>query len=259
MIGDVVATINLRIDDADRDALERKARERELTLSEYMRVLIRDAIVDVREGATPTEAGDEPAPETLTFIERKSLSMLHRILAQVLPADARGPEGSPDDQRRMAEIVERGYTAEYWVESAGFSTELSPHDCRRVNDVLEMFRIAQYSLSKVEAEGRGAPDEIRRSLTFRGFDHNRSIELHMSLYVQHMLDDGRWEEVRPLFDRTGGNSHLPMLETYERMLAEYRRAISRRRNRRSGDYGLTLEELNAIAAASVHPSNRRDG
>jgi len=49
-----------------------------------------------------------------------------------------------------------------------------------------------------------------------------------------------------------------MLDTYMRMLAEYRRIMNRRkRGFDRYDYLLTLDELQQIADASVHPSNRR--
>ena len=51
-----------------------------------------------------------------------------------------------------------------------------------------------------------------------------------------------------------------MLDTYLRMLAEYRRIMdSRKRGFGRLDYLLSLEELERIADARVHPSHRDDG
>jgi len=51
-----------------------------------------------------------------------------------------------------------------------------------------------------------------------------------------------------------------MLDTYMRMLAEYRRVMDgRQRGFDRYDYLLTLDELQQIAEARVHPSNRRSG
>ncbi len=51
-----------------------------------------------------------------------------------------------------------------------------------------------------------------------------------------------------------GNSHSPVLDTYLRMLSEYRRIMdSRERGVRRIDYLLSLEELEQIADARVHP------
>jgi hypothetical protein len=49
-----------------------------------------------------------------------------------------------------------------------------------------------------------------------------------------------------------------MLETYGRMLAEFRRVMdSRKRGFDRYDYLLTLDELQQIGDAQVHPANRR--
>jgi hypothetical protein len=53
------------------------------------------------------------------------------------------------------------------------------------------------------------------------------------------------------------NSHFPVLDTYTRMLAEHRRIkASRDRGFHRKAYLLSLEELEQIAAARVHPSHR---
>jgi uncharacterized protein len=50
---------------------------------------------------------------------------------------------------------------------------------------------------------------------------------------------------------------MPMLDTYLRMLAEFRRIMdSRKRGVRRLDYLLSLEELERIADAGVHLSRR---
>jgi len=66
----------------------------------------------------------------------------------------------------------------------------------------------------------------------------------------------RWSELKRNDD---GNSHLLMLDTYMRMLAEYRRIMDGRRRGLDRHYLLTLDELQQIAEARVHPSNRRAG
>lgn len=90
------------------------------------------------------------------------------------------------------------------------------------------------------------------STTTTGFEH------HMSSYVEYLMADGRWSELRPQLDNNdGGNSHHRMLDTYMRMLAEYRRIIDgRNRGFHPDDYLLSMEELAQVAAARVHPSNR---
>ncbi len=80
----------------------------------------------------------------------------------------------------------------------------------------------------------------------------------MATYVEYQMRDDRWSELKPQVERhDDGNSHARMVDTYTRMLAEYRRIMdSRRRGFGRFDYLLTLDELQQIADAHVHPSNR---
>lgn len=249
-----MAVLNIRIDDHVRDALRDAADDEGVTLSEYVRDLLRESVLPVWE---PEEkrAGDEPAPETLRFIDRKMLSMMHRILARVLPEDASEEDGNRDDQLGYARILERGFTGEYWIEAAGFSTELSGRDSRRVIEILEMFRVIAFSLR--EHAERGAPVEVS-GLSYRGFDHNNALEGQMAAYVQHLVDHDRWSELRDaIAENDNGNSHRQMLDVYSRMLAEYRKIMDARERRYSRDeYLLSPDELKAISEARVHPSHR---
>jgi uncharacterized protein YfbU (UPF0304 family) len=252
-----VAVLNVRIDDNVRDQLKGKADAEGQTLSDYVRDLLLEAVVPVH---TPNvEHGDEPAPESLRIFDRKVLSLLHRILARVLPEDANDVDGDLEYQLERARILEEGFAGEYWMEVAGFRTELSKRDCRRVSDILQMFRIITFSIDHIEKEGTTVPKELEFQLQFRGFDHNDALESHMASYVEYqMRGDDRWSELKPQIERSdSGNSHSRMLDTYMRMLAEYRRIVdSRTRGFGRFDYLLTLDELQQIADARVHPSNR---
>ncbi len=72
------------------------------------------------------------------------------------------------------------------------------------------------------------------------------------------MGDGKWPELRPQLDRNdGGNPHSPVLNEYMRMVAEHRRIeAGRDRGYHRKAYLLSLEELEQIAAARVHPSRR---
>jgi hypothetical protein len=77
--------------------------------------------------------------------------------------------------------------------------------------------------------------------------------------VKHLIQHGRWTERAEFVNGpSGGNSHSPCLDTYLRMLAEYRRIRARRRPRPGDhdDYLLTEDELRAIADERIHPENR---
>lgn len=252
-----MAVLNIRVEDRIRDQLKELADAEGVTISEYVRDLIMAAIVPIYE--RPVQHGDEPAPETMRIADRQVLSLLHRILARVLPKDANDVDGDLDYQLDRAQVIESGFSGEYWKEVAGFHTELSKRDCDRVLDILDMFRVITYSIQRLEKEGTTVSKNLSYSLEFRGFDHNNGLERHMARYVEYLMSDGRWSELQPQLDRhDDGNSHDQVLDTYMRMLAEHRRIKdSRNRGFRLDDYLLSMEELEQIAAARVHPSHRK--
>lgn len=252
-----MAVLNIRVEDRIRDQLKEMADDEGVTLSEYVRNLVMEAVVPVYE--REAKHGDEPAQESLRIVDRQVLSMLHRILGRVLPEDANDVDGGLEYQLMRAGILEAGYTGEYWFETAGFQTELSRRDCGRVKDILDMFRIITYSIDRFESEGPQLDDQLKHGLEFMGFDHNDALEGHMASYVEFLMRDDRWSELKPQLERNDdGNSHRRILDVYMRMLAEYRRIMDRRgRGFSQMDYFLSQEELQKIAAARVHPSNRK--
>lgn len=252
-----MAVLNVRVDDHVRDRLKEAADSEGVTLSEYIRDLLMEAVVPVYEA--DVRHGDEPAPESLRTIDRQVLSLLHRILARVLSEDANDVDGDLEYQLERAKILEQGFAGEYGMEFAGLRTELSKRDCGRVSDILQMFRVITFSIDHLEEEGTPVDGQLALRLKFRGFDHNDALEGHMAAYVKYQMRDNRWSELKLQIERSDrGNSHSPMLGTYARMLAEFRRVMdSRKRGFDRYDYLLTLDELQQIADAQVHPSNRR--
>lgn len=252
-----MAVLNIRVEDRVRDQLRSLADDEGVSLSEYVRNLVMEAVVPVYE--REVKHGDEPPQETLRIIDRQILSILHRILGRVLPEDANDVDGDLPYQLMRAQILEAGYTGEYWFETAGFQTELSQRDCGRVKDILDMFRIITYSIDHLEKEGAPVKPDLRQSLEFMGFDHNDALEGHMASYVEFLMRDDRWTELTPQLERNdNGNSHHRVLDMYMRMLNEYRRIMDgRRRGVKRMDYLLSLDELQQIDEASIHPSNRK--
>lgn len=248
-----MAVLNIRVDDQVRDELKDIADTEGVTISEYVRNLVMAAIVP---GYEPEEdQGDLPAPTTMRIADRQVLSLLHRILAHVVPND---DEIDPRSQLKSARVIESGFTSEYWREVAGFRTELSKRDCERVLDILDMFRMITFSFKELEKDGTPVSEELSHQLEFEGFDGNHGLESRMASYVEFLMSEGKWPELRPQLDRNdGGNSHFPVLDEYMRMLTEHRRIkASRDRGYRRKGYLLSLEELEQIAAARVHPSRR---
>lgn len=251
-----MAVLNIRVEDRIRDQLKEMADNEGVTLSEYVRDLIMEAMVPVYEQAV--KHSDEPPQESLRIFDRQVLSLLHRILGRVLPPEANDIDGNLEYQLRRAQILESGYTGEYWFETAGFRTELSQRDCGRVKDILDMFRMITYSIKHLEEDGLNIDEKLKGSLEFVGFDHNDALEGHMADYVEFLMSDDLWSELKPQLKRNDeGNSHRRVLDIYMRMLAEYRRLIDdHRRGFARDSYLLSFEELQQIAKARIHPSNR---
>lgn len=255
-----MAVLNIRIDDIYRDRLREKAAERDVSLSEYVRTLVLEDVVDVRQQDWETDT--EPAPETMTLTQRRALALLHRINARVMPEKGEtldGADGDRDNQLKQAEILEKGFTAEYGAGTSGFRTELSPLNCTRVMDILEMFGTISYSIDRLVERGEDPDQEMSRGLHFGGFDFNDALEGHMADYVEFLTEDEtRWAELQPQIAATDrGNSHRRMLDLYLRMLAEYRSIMdSRGRVFSPESYLLSGAELQRIYAARVHPSRR---
>ncbi|KQY77549.1 hypothetical protein ASD13_02395 [Microbacterium sp. Root1433D1] len=249
-----MAVLNVRLDDDAYESLKDLAEAEGSSLSEFVRDRLLEFVVPL-----PREHGDEPAPDSFSTRDRLMLSLLHRILARVLPEDADGDDGNMDYQLQKAQIIESGFTGEYWFEVAGFETELSKQDCRRVIDILQMFRIITFSIERLQKQGEKLDEGLLYGLRFRGFDHNDSLEGHMARYVRYqMRDELHWAELQPQAEAADdGNSHMQMLDIYMRMLTEYRKIMKTRERRFDRDaYFLSADELRAIDAATVHPSNR---
>lgn len=249
-----MATLTVRLDDDTRDALQQRAADSGMTVSDFVRDLIREQVVELDDEIRRVGY----APESLTPKERHVLALLHRILGRVLPGDAADTDGDLNYQLERARVLEEGFTQEYWTEFADLDAELSIRDSQRINDILELFRIADDSIALLERDGTPVPDDLRDALRYRGFDFNDSLEMKMATYVKHLVKTDRWtERAEFVLGPTSGNSHFPVLATYLRMLAEYRRIRERRRpGLTPASYALTIDELRAIAAEQVHPKNR---
>jgi uncharacterized protein len=246
----MAAVLNIRVDDHVRDQLKEMADDAGVTLSEFVRDLLMETVVPVH--GRPVKHGDEPAQETIRIVDRQILSMLHRILGRVLPEGAADVDGDLDYQLMRARILEQGFTGEYWYETAGFRSELSKRDCGR-------FRIVNFSISRLAKDGTPVDEKLSSRLEFEGFDHNDALEGHMADYVDFLMRDDGWAELKPQLERNDdGNSHHRVLDTYMRMLSEYRRIMDgRERGFSPTDLLLSLDELQRIAEAQIHPSRRR--
>ena len=142
------------------------------------------------------------------------------------------------------------------MEFYAMEPELSRRDCGLVMDLLDMFRILKYS---VEQNPGVLSDNEVRALTFRGFDLNDEFEGRLLGYARWLVsEEDRWHEQSDTFSELNdrGNSHMPWLAAYQRMLKVYEpiwRGVLRRGGR---SFLLDIDELREVAAAATHPSHR---
>ncbi len=151
------------------------------------------------------------------------LSVLERtVLANIFRM--REKQENDPDWGVIAEVFERGYEAEYDQHMVD-SDPLTETDCKKVSDILFMFRALNRHGSK------------RR---FAGFDGNDRTEGRYIGYVRHLWKQKAFEESNH-GKNDGGNSHMPMMPTYARMLAAYQ---------------ADPKNIKAIEDAWVHPDHR---
>jgi uncharacterized protein len=239
-----MATISIRVEDDLKDRVEEVAAGEGMSVSEWTRKLFR------------TELGmDVPswsAPSSLSKGNRLHLAMLHRLL-QLASDD----DDEVEHHTRMIEVLQKGFTGEYDDEFAAIQDELPLDECRLVWDILDMFRVIGGSVEKLGIESLKAVDgNAQNALEFRGFDFNDSREGRLAGYAAHVTRDGRWAELAVHFDdnHERGNSHMPVLGSYLRMLAVFQpfwADMVSGPNR--GRYHLTHDELLAIVKAWPYP------
>ncbi len=180
----------------------------------------------------------------LDLVTRWILLNQYRLLARLDPE-------AEEECNRAVEVLSSGFEAEYSNLNRSIIHEpLSDEDCGEVVDILQMHRELRHSFDGLADKA----DLDERAIEFRGFDGNE--EGRYFSYAQFLIhDEGKWPELADAGDVP--NSHMPVVETYRRMLAEWRQC----REAHERTYGidedrLTAAELRRIVAARVHPSNR---
>lgn len=224
-----MATMTIRLDDQRHGELERLARERGSTVSDMVRLAI-DGLLR------------RDVPHSLDMVARRSLALLHEILALLDP--------DPVAQRahqRSVRVLSKGYRSEYDREFYAFDTELPPADGSLLMDLDED------ALAEI---GNNAP----RLLTFGGFDYQEPRENQLIGFAEHLINDERWTSLAHHFgDRPGEpdcpNSHSPMLERYQRLLGAYQAVIGERAGpdgiRGIDAYRLEVDDLKTVYAAAI--------
>ena len=149
----------------------------------------------------------------MTEYERLSLCNQYEILSRLALL-----QGDTNDSKyfdKCIKVLQSGYTKEYCELSPYLYEELTERDCDFVWDVLSLYEVIRNSYDKIE-DAEISRDDIR----FKGFDGNNEAAL-MDYCHFIVVDKDRFGY---LFDVPRGalssalNSHLPMIDKYERML-----------------------------------------
>lgn len=252
-----MATLTLRVDDAVRDELERAARARGTTISDLLRAAIND-LLGWNDLEAPDRDDNVVVPKTLDVVQRRMFALMHDVLGKLADDD-----DDRDYHRRLLEVMTHGYAGEYFAEFGFMSAELTPAECSRLEDILEMFRALEVSLARLaptDRERLGAGAE--HVLTFDGFDLNRPDEARLLIFARHLVkDEDRWSEFRErLTAGERGNSHSPRLERYLRMVPVYmaiRDSILQGHARGREDHLFDVNDLLKMIEAVRHPLAQR--
>jgi uncharacterized protein YfbU (UPF0304 family) len=246
-----MAQLNIRIDDESRDLFDSLARARGLSTSDMLRELISQAL-----GRDADRPRGDTTPASLSSLERRRLAMQHEILAILNSED----DWESAYHRQMVEVLNFGFTSEYYKTFQMIQPEMTARECNLVHDILEMFTTVERSVGELTDEERASIGEHSDyALKFRGFDFNNSQEGRLASYAHHVIKDGRWTDMADRFDdeHERGNSHMPMLATYQRMLSVWKPLWDRKIRSYGGpdDYRFTVGELQQILAAWPYPKN----
>lgn len=251
-----MAQLNVRLDDHTRDSFDALARARGTNASDLIRGLIDEAL---GRGTEP-ERGDV-TPRSLSAIHRRTLALLHEILAD-LTNDSKQEGGGSESEyhRRMVEVLQRGYEMEYSDLFISIEPEMTRRECKLVMDILDMFTTIGRTVDDLpEADLRAIGAHAAHALRFGGFDFNNSQEGRMASYAEFLIKTGRWENMAEFFDRDHdrGNSHSPKLASYERMLTVWRPMWKSKIANFGGptNYLFTQDELKEIYAAWPYPQD----
>jgi len=192
------------------------------------------------------------APTSLSKRDRLQLALLHRMASSVTD-----DSGEAEYHSKMIEVLEHGFTAEYSAEFTPIYDELPLEECRLVTEILEMFRVLGASVEAIGSDAvRQIDEHAARALQFAGFDFNDSREGRMADYAEYLIRQGRWVELAVFFDddHERGNSHMPTLDAYVRMLAVYRPIWEAMTQGAVRDrYLLGNDELSQVVRARPYP------
>ncbi|RWP02387.1 MAG: YfbU family protein [Mesorhizobium sp.] len=182
-------------------------------------------------------AGEKPK---LSRLDRLFLSNQMRILEALYPEEA-------DGIATRREAIERGYEMLYqWDMDDIYDGDdiMTAEESTEVWDTLDMFDSINRFLEASNNE------ELKNNsfAKFRGYDGNN--ETKFMTFTAYTIERLKRFEYVPTPRKGYWNSHMPVRETYQRMLEEWRKVPRERR------FELTEAEVKSILAAAIHPENR---
>ncbi|MFJ5448843.1 YfbU family protein [Pectobacterium carotovorum] len=130
-----------------------------------------------------------------------------------------------------------------------FEQQDTPPHVKTVFDILDMWRVIEYSYGELSNEGKDTLAENIKPFSapvFRGFDGNNETDLLVAAeFIINKLD--RFEE----FKGRDLNSHTHSVDGYLRMLGVFTPELRSNMGR-----PLSVEQLSSILLERIHPSNR---
>lgn len=153
----------------------------------------------------------------LTRTERWIISNQYRILERLCPDEA-------ESLREDREALEHGYELHYgWMCQHVYSDEqaMTEEESTEVIDILDMFSTIKSNYGKLK--DKSGIEEWR--VTFAGFDGNH--ETKQMAYARYYCRSGggRFQDLER---GDNFNSHMPVLDRYRKMLAEWKRIGQKR-------------------------------
>lgn len=139
----------------------------------------------------------------------------------------------------------------HWRYNEICTNEQTPHKVQRVADVLDMWQVLERTLAGFGPAERAKAEELSRPIQlsqakFQGYSGNDEDEFS----IVHILveDLGRWSS----FKGRNFNSHVPMVDVYDRMLSVYQRVNPVANSQPA----LTVENFSAVLKEVLHPERR---
>lgn len=178
------------------------------------------------------------SPIKLTRYERYRLSNELKILEALYPEESQY-------YAIHREAIESGYEMLYdWhmEHINGEGSTMSSEESREVWDTFSMFDALARSIKRLDK-----PEYFENHFSkFRGYDgNNESKFMGFAAYTVKRLKRFEYLDIEGI---DGWNSHMPIRETYKRMVEVWKSTES--------SYELSEPQIDQILGAAVHPDNR---